>query len=53
VDGGWLDHQAKSLIVVDAGPLGEAVKNLTRLAPFQGAIRVQLVLEDPFASDNV
>jgi hypothetical protein len=53
VDGGWLDHRAKSLIVVDAGPLGEAVKNLMRLVPFQGAIRVQLVLEDPFASDNV
>jgi hypothetical protein len=34
VDGGRLDDQAESLIVVDAGPLGEAAKNPTSLVPF-------------------
>jgi hypothetical protein len=33
-DGGRLDNQDESLIVVDAGPLGEAAKNLASLVPF-------------------
>jgi hypothetical protein len=53
VNGGWLDNWAESLIVVDAGTLGEAAKNPTSLVPFKGAIRVEHVLEDPFASDEV
>jgi hypothetical protein len=52
-DGGRLDHRAEGLIVVDAGPLGEDAKNPTSLVPFQGAVRVELVLEDPFAGDDV
>jgi hypothetical protein len=35
------------------GPLGEAAKNPTSLVPFQGAVRVELVLEDPFLGDDV
>jgi hypothetical protein len=53
VDGGRLDYRAEGLIVVDAGPLGEAVKNPASLVPFQGAVGVELVLEDPFAGDDV
>jgi hypothetical protein len=37
-DGGRLDHRAKGLIVVDAGPLGEPAKNPASLVPFYGAI---------------
>jgi hypothetical protein len=33
--------------------LGEAAKDLTSLVLLQGAIGVELVLEDPFAGDNV
>jgi hypothetical protein len=33
--------------------MGEAVKNPTSLVPFQGAVGVELVLEDPFSSDDV
>jgi hypothetical protein len=52
-DGGWLDHRTEGLIVVDAGLMGEAVKNPTSLVPFQSAIGVELVLENPFADDDV
>jgi hypothetical protein len=52
-DGGRLDHRAGGLIVVDAVPLDEAVKNPASLVPFQGAVGVELVLEDPFAGDDV
>jgi hypothetical protein len=53
VDGCRLDNRTKSLIVIDIEPLGEAAKNPASLVQFQGAIGVELVLEDPFASDNV
>jgi hypothetical protein len=53
VNGGWLDNWAESLIVVDTGTLGEAAKNPTSLVPFKGVVRVEHVLEDPFASDEV
>ncbi len=48
-----LDHQAEDLIVVDVGSLGEAVKNPASLVPFQGAVRIKLVLENPLAGDDV
>jgi hypothetical protein len=48
-----LDHRPESLIVVDAGPLGEAAKNLASLVPFQGTVRVELVPEDPIVGDDV
>jgi hypothetical protein len=54
---GHLDHRAKGLIVVDAGSLGlslgEAMKNPTSLVPFQGAVGIELVLENLVAGDNV
>jgi hypothetical protein len=52
-DGGRLNHQAEGLIVVDIGLLGEAAKNPASLVPFQDAIGVKLVLEDPFVGDNI
>jgi hypothetical protein len=52
-DGVRLDNRAESLIVVDTRPLGEAAKTPTSLVSFQGAVRVKLVLEDPFAGDDV
>jgi hypothetical protein len=51
VDGGRLDNWAESLIVVNTGPLGEAVKNSMSLVPLQGAVRVELVLEDLFREE--
>jgi hypothetical protein len=52
-DRGRLDHQAEGLIVIDVGSLGEAVKNPTSLVPFQGAVRIKLMLENPLAGDDV
>jgi hypothetical protein len=52
-DGGRLGHRVEGLIVVNAGPLGEAAKNPASLVPFQGAVGVELVLEDPFVGDDV
>jgi hypothetical protein len=48
-----LDHRAEGLIVVDAGSLGEAAKNPASLVPFQGTVGIELVLENPLASDDV
>jgi hypothetical protein len=53
VNGGRLDHRVEGLIVVDVRPLGKVAKNPTSLVPFQGAIRVKLVLEDLFTDDDV
>jgi hypothetical protein len=53
VDRGWLDHQAKGLIVVNAESLGEAAKNTTSFEPVQGAVGIELVLENPLAGDDV
>jgi hypothetical protein len=52
-DCGRLDHQVEGLIIVDARLLGEAAKNPGRLVPFLGAIGVELVLDDPFAIDDI
>lgn len=48
-----LDHWAEGLIVVGAGSLGETAKNPASLVPVQGAIRIELVLENSLASDDV
>jgi hypothetical protein len=53
MDRGGLDHWAKGLIVVDARSLGEAAKNTASLVPVQGAIRIELVLENPLVGDVV
>jgi hypothetical protein len=52
-DSGRLDHRAEGLIVVDAGSLGEVVKNPTNLVLVQGAVRIELVLENLLACDDV
>jgi hypothetical protein len=52
-DHGRLDHRTEGIIVVDVGSLGEVVKDPVSLVPFQRAIGVKLVLENPFASDDV
>jgi hypothetical protein len=51
-DRGQLDHWAEGLIVVDAGSLGEAAKNLTSLVLFHGAIEIEPVPENPLAGDD-
>jgi hypothetical protein len=50
---GRLDHRAEILIVVDDGLLGEVTKDPASLVPFQRAVEVELVLENPFAGDDV
>jgi hypothetical protein len=52
-DRGRLDHQVEGLIIVDTESLGEATKDPVSLAPFQRAIRVKLVHENPFVSDDI
>jgi hypothetical protein len=53
VDRGRLDHRVESLIIVDVGSLGEAVKDPMSLVPFQSVIRVKLVLENLFDGGDV
>jgi hypothetical protein len=47
VDRGWLDHRAEGLIVVSVESPSEAVKDPTRLVPFQRAVEVEHVIENP------
>jgi hypothetical protein len=53
VDRGWLDNRDESVIVVDAGPLGEVEKDPRSLVSFQRAVGVELVLENPFTGDDI
>jgi hypothetical protein len=50
---GRLDHRVVGLIVVDVGSLDEIAKDPTSLVPLQRAVRVELVLKNPLAGDNV
>jgi hypothetical protein len=50
---GRLDHQAKCLIIVDVRSLSEATQDPVRLVSFQRAVGVELVIENPFVSDDV
>jgi hypothetical protein len=50
---GRLDHRVECLIIVDVGSLGEAAKDLASLIPFQRAVGVELVLDNPFVGDDV
>jgi hypothetical protein len=52
-DRGRLDHWVEGLIIVGIGSLNEAAKDPSSLVPFQRAIRVELLLENPFASNDV
>ena len=48
-----LHHGTECLIKVHTKPLGKAAENPARLVPFEGAIRLKLVLEDPLVGDDV
>jgi hypothetical protein len=52
-DCGRVDHQVEGLIIVDTGSLGEATKNPASLVPVQGAVGIELLLENPLAGDEV
>jgi hypothetical protein len=52
-DLGQLDRRAEDLIVVDVESLGEVAKNLVSLVPVQGAVGIELVIENPLAGDDV
>lgn len=50
---GRLDDGAERVAEVDAGPLGKALDDPSRLVPLERAVGVQFVLEDPLAADDV
>ncbi|KAM0890622.1 hypothetical protein ACQ4PT_026924 [Festuca glaucescens] len=52
-NGGWLDDGGERLAVVDACVLCEAADDPTGFVPFEGAVGVSLVPEDPFSGDEV
>ena len=47
------DNGAERLVIVDVDLLGEAPDDPACLLPSQGAVRVEHVLVQPLASDNV
>jgi hypothetical protein len=53
VDGAQFDDRGECLIKVDPLLLLEAVDYPSSFATFQGSIRVELVLEQPLAGDDV
>lgn len=53
MDCGGLDDRTKGLVEVDAGTLGKATKNPASLVPIEGAVSMELVLEDLLAGDDV
>jgi hypothetical protein len=48
-----LHNGVESLIIIDAGTLHEPVKNSTGLVPLECPVGLELVFEDPLASDNI
>jgi hypothetical protein len=50
---GRLDDGAEGLVVVHPGALSEFPKDPTSLISIKRAIRLELVLEDPLADDNI
>lgn len=50
---GQLDNRVECLVVVDTFLLGEAIDDLVRLVLGEGAVGVELMFEQPLASDNV
>jgi hypothetical protein len=53
MDHGQLDHRAEGLIVVDDRSLGNVVKNPVSFVPVQAAVGIELVHENPLASDDI
>jgi hypothetical protein len=52
-NGGRLDDRVEGLIVVHPRTLSEPPKDPTSLVPVKRAIRLELVLEDPLAEDDI
>jgi hypothetical protein len=50
---GWHDHRAEGLVIVDVRLLDEVAKDPASLVSLQRAIRVELVLENPFVDDDI
>jgi hypothetical protein len=53
MDGTGLHHRVEGLVIVHLETMGEAPQDPMSLVPIQGAIRLQLLLEDPFPGDNI
>jgi hypothetical protein len=51
--GGRFHNRAESLVVVDSGALSETPKDPASLVAIEGPVSVELVREDPFASDDI
>ena len=49
----WLDDWTKSFIVINARALSKASEEPASLIPFERAICLELVLENPLVRDNV
>jgi hypothetical protein len=53
VHGGRFHNRAECLVVVNTGTLSETPKGPASLVAIEGPVSVELVCEDPFASDDV
>lgn len=51
--GGRLDDGAEGFVEVNAGTLSETAKDPASLVPVEGTVGLELVLEEPLASDDV
>jgi hypothetical protein len=52
-DSGRLDDGAEGLVIVHSGMLSEPPEDPTSLVHVKGAIHLEIVLEDPFACDDI
>jgi len=53
MNSGRLDNRAESLVIVDAGLLGEPTEYPTSFVSVQRTISMKLVLENPFPGDHI
>jgi hypothetical protein len=53
LDSGWLDDEVEGLIIVHSEAMSEPPEDPTDLVLVKGAIRLELVLEDPLVSDDI
>ena len=52
-NGGWLDNRTESLRKINPGTLSEPSKHPSRFVALQRTVGIELVLEYPFASNNI
>jgi hypothetical protein len=52
-NGGRLNNRAESIIVVHPGALSKPPEDPTSLVQVKRAIRLELILEDPLAADDI